>query len=113
MFAPYTTARACSARGHIVYAWCDRVAGNGLNTGLWSSWICKTPGMTYYFGGDTGYCGDMFKRIGQIHPVDLAAIPIAAYGQPEERWFHAPNHMNPGAVRVRARPVVPFTHTWW
>ena len=36
--------------------WCKRTLTD-LNKCLWSSWICKTPSMTYYFGGDTGYCG--------------------------------------------------------
>jgi hypothetical protein len=28
-------------------------------------------------------------------PFALAAIPIAAYGSPQEEWFHSKNHMNP------------------
>ena len=51
--------------------------------------------MTYYFGGDTGYCGEMFRKTGRMYPVDFAAIPIAAYGSESERWFHKPNHQNP------------------
>ena len=74
--------------------WCKRTLTD-TNKCLWSSWIAKTPGMTYYFGGDTGYCGDMFRRVGNLYPVDFAAIPIGAYGQPAERWFHKPNHQNP------------------
>jgi len=35
-----------------------------------------------------------FRQIGEIYPADLAAIPIAAYGVPAERWFHQPNHMD-------------------
>ena len=45
-----------------------------------SSWIIKTNNMTYFFGGDTGYCGDMFRLTGTLYPVDFAAIPIGAYG---------------------------------
>ena len=51
--------------------------------------------MTYFFGGDTGYCGQMFKKTGDLYPVDFSAIPIAAYGSASERWFHKPNHQNP------------------
>ena len=65
------------------------------NCCLWSSWICKTSNHTYFFGGDTGYCGDIFKQTGELYPVDFAAIPIGAYGTATERWFHKPNHQNP------------------
>ena len=74
--------------------WCKRTPTD-TNQCLWSSWIAKTDNLTYFFGGDTGYCGDVFKMTGDLYPVDLSAIPIAAYGVPEERWFHKPNHMNP------------------
>ena len=75
--------------------WCKRTPSD-LNKCLWCSWICKTPSMSYYFGGDTGYCGEVFRAVRQEFGVtDLAAIPIGAYGTPEERWFHQPNHMNP------------------
>lgn len=74
--------------------WCKRTPTD-TNQCLWSSWIAKTNNLTYFFGGDTGYCGDIFRRTGELYPVDLSAVPIAAYGRPEERWFHKPNHMNP------------------
>ena len=74
--------------------WCKRTPWD-TNKCLWSSWIAKTDNLTYFFGGDTGYCGEVFKMAGDLYPVDLSAIPIAAYGVPEERWFHKPNHMDP------------------
>ena len=74
--------------------WCKRTPVD-TNQCLWASWIAKTDNLTYFFGGDTGYCGEVFKMTGDLYPVDLSAIPIAAYGVPEERWFHKPNHMNP------------------
>lgn len=74
--------------------WCKRTPID-TNQCLWASWIAKTDNLTYFFGGDTGYCGEVFKMTGDLYPVDLSAIPIAAYGVPEERWFHKPNHMNP------------------
>ena len=48
--------------------------------------------MTYFFGSDTGYCGDMFRLTGTLYPVDFAAIPIGAY---HPRWFMAPAHTDP------------------
>jgi N-acyl-phosphatidylethanolamine-hydrolysing phospholipase D len=74
--------------------WCKRTPTD-TNKCLWSSWILKTTNMTYFFGGDTGYCGEMFRLTGALYPVDFAAIPIGAYGTPTERWFHKPNHQSP------------------
>ncbi len=68
--------------------WCSRTPFD-KNACLWSSWLVKTENAKYFFGGDTGYCGGIFKKVGQLHgPVDISAIPIGAYGDPRERWFH-------------------------
>lgn len=75
--------------------WCRRTLTD-TNTVLWASWIARTPRMSYYFGGDTGYCGGVFRKIAKAYgPLDLSAIPIGAEGAPPERWFHEPNHMAP------------------
>ena len=38
----------------------------------------------------------MFKKIGNaIGPIDLAAIPIGAYGAPFQRFLMKPGHMDP------------------
>jgi N-acyl-phosphatidylethanolamine-hydrolysing phospholipase D len=101
--------------------WCSRTPTD-RNKCLWSSWIVKTDSCTFWFGGgrfspdlrarvgitrcfshslappsaDTGYAGEIFRSAAAIHgPVQLAAIPIAAYGVPAERWFHKPSHMDP------------------
>ena len=81
--------------------WCAR----GIldrNRCLWCAWHATTDNGSYFFGGDTGYCGDVFKQVGHaLGPVDLAALPIGAYGAPNEQWFHKPMHMNPDdAVRT-------------
>lgn len=74
--------------------WCKRTMTD-TNQVLWCSWIAKTDRLSYYFGGDTGYCGEMFRKIASVvGPVDLAAIPIGAEGAAAERWFHRPNHMD-------------------
>jgi N-acyl-phosphatidylethanolamine-hydrolysing phospholipase D len=65
------------------------------NKTLWGSWSvlsCNTN-KKFYFAGDTGYCSDLFKEIGNNEgPFDVAFIPIGAY---EPRWFMAPQHVNP------------------
>lgn len=94
-----------------VQHWCKRAPGEvnaGLNQCLWSGWACHSAGTGYFFGGDTGYAGPMFRRIGEaLGPFRLAAIPIGAGGSEVERWFHAPNHQSPEeavamAVDIRA-----------
>ena len=67
-----------------------------MNFCIRSSWVAGTEEFQFYFGGDTGYCGDVFRSIRECcGSMDLSAIPIAAYGVPAEAWFHKPNHMNP------------------
>lgn len=78
---------------------CQHWCGRGVrdrNLMLWSAWVCSTPTASYYFGGDSGYCGRINKKLGDLYDgIDVAALPIGAYGHPSERWFHKPNHMNP------------------
>ena len=75
--------------------WCKRTPTDD-NKCLWSSWIAQTPTRSFYFGGDTGYCGEIFRTVGAIYgPINVAAIPIGAFGVPSERWFHKVSHMDP------------------
>lgn len=75
--------------------WCKRTATD-RNQCLWSSWGASTGNGSYFFGGDTGYCKEMWDKVGSsMGPVHLAAIPIGAYGAPNERWFHQHFHMDP------------------
>ena len=105
--------------------WCARTPFD-RNRVLWASWHVATnvdaaanlssanlssasatssasESASFYFGGDTGYCGHAFRHLGEAFgSIDLAAIPIGAYGGPTETWFHKPSHMNPEeAVRCR------------
>lgn len=76
--------------------WCRRTLLD-TNQCLWSAWYLATPRgpSSFFFGGDTGYC-PMFAKVGEhLGPIELSAIPIAAYGSESEAWFHKPNHMNP------------------
>lgn len=62
-------------------------SGRGLfdrNRALWGSWLAEARRgravRRVYFAGDTGY-GPHFARIGAEHrPIDLALLPVAAYG---------------------------------
>lgn len=53
--------------------------------------------MPFFFAGDTGYC-PVFKQLGQLFKVGLAAVPIGAY---EPRNFLASQHCDPAeAVKI-------------
>ncbi|HEY7610175.1 MAG TPA: MBL fold metallo-hydrolase [Alphaproteobacteria bacterium] len=62
-------------------------SGRGVadrNRSLWGSWLVEAgrgrARRSVYFAGDTGV-GPHFARIGDAHgPIDLALLPVAAYG---------------------------------
>ena len=64
------------------------------NRALWASFVLRSPGVTIYFAGDTGFAdGHPFRHVAASHPhIDLALLPIGAY---EPRWLMASQHMNP------------------
>lgn len=77
--------------------WCAR-GRLDRNKCLWCAWCVSTPQGSFFFGGDTGYCPLIFKRIPEFmdgSPISLAALPIGAYGSDGEKWFHKYCHMNP------------------
>ena len=51
------------------------------NATLWASFAISSKRGNYYFGGDTGYCPNLFSNIGKYLDgrIDLALIPIGAY----------------------------------
>ncbi|KAK2186151.1 hypothetical protein NP493_212g03042 [Ridgeia piscesae] len=60
---------------------------------LWGGFCVIGRRRRFYFPGDTGYVGVMFKQIGQKYgPFDLAALPIGAY---EPRDFMSCQHCDP------------------
>ena len=82
-------------------------SGRGLldrNRALWGSWLVEARRggavRRVYFAGDTGY-GPHFARIGGAHgPIDLALLPVAAYGP---RVVNRYVHLDPaGALRAFA-----------
>lgn len=73
------------------YHWSARTLLDRNNT-LWGGWVMKSPSLSFYFSGDTGYSTD-FKEIGQrLGPFDISAIAVGAY---EPRWFMKAQHVNP------------------
>ncbi len=70
--------------------WSRRI-GQDTNTSLWAGYLLITPGVTIYYGGDSGYFVG-FREIGQRFPgIDYALIPLTAY---HPRWFMHYAHMN-------------------
>ena len=61
------------------------------NKALWSGWLIKGLGGSFYFTGDTGYC-PVFKAIGErFGPISISAIPVGAY---EPRDIMMKQHVN-------------------
>jgi L-ascorbate metabolism protein UlaG (beta-lactamase superfamily) len=59
---------------------------------LWGSFLIRTPRVTIFYAGDTGY-GQHFKEIRQFFPkIDYAIMPIGAYKPPFIMQNH---HLNP------------------
>jgi len=59
--------------------WSQR-ALNDRNKTLWSGWLIEGPTKKFYYTGDTGYCEEEFRTLGERYgPIDLAAIPIGCY----------------------------------
>jgi N-acyl-phosphatidylethanolamine-hydrolysing phospholipase D len=63
------------------------------NKSLWCGWAVVGPEHKFYYTGDTGFCEEEFRKLGdQIGPFDLSAIPIGCYSP---RWFMKPQHIDP------------------
>ena len=83
-----TMARHFSGRGR----------GNGLT--LWSSFVLKTGGYSFFLGGDSGY-GPHFKAIGeQFGPFDIAMLECGQYGV-----YWPDIHMRPEETVAAARDL--------
>ncbi|CAK5085094.1 unnamed protein product [Meloidogyne enterolobii] len=62
------------------------------NKSLWSGWIIEGPKHKFFYTGDTGFCQEEFKKVGnRFGPIDLCAIPIGCYSP---RWFMHPQHID-------------------
>ncbi|KAE9548034.1 hypothetical protein FO519_008756 [Halicephalobus sp. NKZ332] len=64
----------------------------GKNTSLWCGWAIIGPHHKFYYTGDTGFCEDEFRKLGDKYgPFNLAAIPIGCY---KPRDFMKSQHIN-------------------
>ena len=69
----------------------SRRLGQDTNSTLWASYILVTPGISIYYGGDSGYFIG-YQEIGRRFPnISYALLPITAY---HPRWFMHYAHMN-------------------
>jgi len=70
--------------------WSKRIF-QGTNTVLWGSWHIKTPTLTVFFAGDSGYFIGYREFGKKLPPIDYALMPITAY---HPRWFMHYAHMD-------------------
>jgi L-ascorbate metabolism protein UlaG (beta-lactamase superfamily) len=77
---------------------------------LWGSYIIRSPRVSIYFSGDSGY-GRHYRETGEVFPdIDYFLIGIGAY---EPRWFMEPNHNSPAEAVTAfedagARTLIPM-----
>jgi L-ascorbate metabolism protein UlaG (beta-lactamase superfamily) len=68
------------------------------NSTQWGGFVIEADGRKIYFGGDTGYADHFKKTRERFGPMDLALLPIGAYGP---RDFMKYAHVDPDeAVRA-------------
>ena len=70
----------------------------GRNSSLWGGWFVKSPSLSIYHAGDTGYSNDFVVTQKRLGTPDVAFIPIGAY---KPRWFMKNQHVDPAeAVQI-------------
>lgn len=70
----------------------------GRNSSLWGGWFVKSPSLSIYHAGDTGYSNDFVATQKRLGTPDVAFIPIGAY---KPRWFMKNQHVDPDeAVQI-------------
>lgn len=78
------------------------------NSTLWASWVVKSPNLSLFFSGDSGYGKHYVQIGGKFGPFDLALMEDGAYNQ---RWAQV--HMMPeqsvqAAIDLQAKNVLPI-----
>ncbi len=77
------------------------------NKTLWSSFVLKAEGHSFFLGGDSGY-GDHFKEIGnRFGPFDLAILENGQYGKYWPFIHMFPEQMVQAAQELKAKKVLP------
>ena len=79
----------------------------GRNSSWWGGWFIKSPDLSLYHAGDTGYSRDFIATRERLGVPDFAFIPIGAYSP---RWFMKNQHVDPEeAVQVAFDLQVPHS----
>lgn len=81
--------------------WSARTLWN-RNRSLWGGWVMERNDYRFWFAGDTGYSAHLAEIRTRVGEIDLAAIPIGAYGP---RWFMGPQHVDPAQAVQLHREV--------
>ncbi|HBH87317.1 MAG TPA: hypothetical protein DDY17_06935 [Syntrophaceae bacterium] len=70
--------------------WSRRIS-QGINKSLWASFLIRTPKVSIYYGGDSGYFVG-YREIGRrFSGIDYAILPVTAY---HPRWFMHYSHVD-------------------
>uniref|UniRef100_A0A914QX63 Metallo-beta-lactamase domain-containing protein n=1 Tax=Panagrolaimus davidi TaxID=227884 RepID=A0A914QX63_9BILA len=79
---------------------CQRSAFDRNKT-LWSGWAILGSNHKFFYPGDTGFCEDEFKKLGEKYgPFQFSALPIGCYHDIPS-WVPQSQHINPKeAVKI-------------
>lgn len=90
------------------------------NTTLWGSWVVKSPSVSLFFSGDSGY-GKHFAEIGErFGPFDIALMEDGQYNERWEDVHMLPEQTAKATKDLKAKRVLPVhwgkfdlsLHTW-
>lgn len=75
---------------------------------LWGSWVVKSPELSVFLSGDSGYSGE-FKRIGErFGPFDIAFIENGAYDSQWAQIHMMPEQSVQAAIDLNSRLFFPI-----
>ncbi len=77
---------------------------------LWGSFILKTPSLTIYIGGDSGY-GSHFKAIGEKYDIDIAFIENGQYNTQWAEIHTLPKDLGNVMLDLRAKRYITVHHS--
>lgn len=90
------------------------------NTTLWASWVVKSPEVSLFFSGDSGY-GKHYVEIGKrFGPFDIALMEDGQYNERWEDVHMLPEQTAKASIELRAKHILPVhwgkydlsMHTW-
>lgn len=88
-------------------------SGRGLtaNQSLWASFLLKTPSLSLFIGGDSGY-GIHFEQISTQHPnIDWAILENGQYSN-DWKYIHTmPNELAKAAKDLKAKHIITVHHS--